>query len=87
MNKDTDSKNKNDFYFFTCPHCQGGVQVLKKDINCKIFRHGIYKDSNQIINPHASKVVCDELILNNKIYGCGRPIYFDGLNVTVCDYK
>ena len=25
----------------TCPHCQQFIEVL--ELNCKIFRHGIYK--------------------------------------------
>ena len=34
----------NDFYSFVCPHCLNDITVYKNDLNCRIFRHGIYKD-------------------------------------------
>lgn len=30
-------------YIFMCPHCDGQIEVNKKNINCSIFRHGVYK--------------------------------------------
>jgi hypothetical protein len=56
-----------------CPHCNCYVEIL--ELNCKIFRHGIYKKNYQQINPHTSKIECDKLLLNNEIYGCGKPFY------------
>jgi hypothetical protein len=55
----------------TCPHCNN--QVLIEHLNCKIFRHGMLKSNNTQINPHASKIDCDDYINNNLIYGCGKP--------------
>jgi hypothetical protein len=54
-----------------CPHCND--QILIEQLNCKIFRHGIFKSNNIQINPHASKEECDNYITNNLIYGCGNP--------------
>lgn len=54
-----------------CPHCNLFIEIL--ELNCKIFRHGIYKNNNQQIPPHAKKDECDYLFTNNLIYGCGKP--------------
>lgn len=62
-----------DYIIVMCPNCCNYIQILKKDFNCKIFRHGIFIDSNKQIDPHLPKNECDELIKNNKIYGCGKP--------------
>jgi hypothetical protein len=73
-------------YSFPCPHCNFFVQVKKNDIACKIFRHGCYKKGMKNIPPHSSKEVCDRLVSENKIHGCGRPFKFDGRKVEKCGY-
>ena len=93
-----------------CPHCN--EPILIEQLNCKIFRHGVFtpldlkcrfystkigilnlqgcKSTNQQIEPHLSKDKCDELILNNLIYGCGKPFKIisndDNFKVEICDY-
>ena len=47
-----------------CPHCKSYIYILKKEINCKIFRHGVYKSNNKQINPHMKKEECDYLSRN-----------------------
>ena len=32
-----------------CPHCKSYIYILKKEINCKIFRHGVDKSNNKQI--------------------------------------
>ena len=54
-----------------CPHC--GEYVIIEQINCAIFRHGVFKSDMSQINPHLPKLDCDNLIENNLIYGCGKP--------------
>ena len=80
-----------DFYHFNCPHCNKDIVVHKKELNCQIFRCGIYKNSFQQINPHLPKQDCDKLVLENKIYGCAKPFEILKINtkllVTKCDYK
>ena len=51
---------KNGSYYFQCPHqdCKLLIEVKKKEINCKIFRHGIYKDNYKILDPHLKKEEC-----------------------------
>jgi hypothetical protein len=58
-------------FIVICPNCKD--YVIIKEINCKIFRHAILKESGEQINPHSSKEECDFFINNNLIYGCGSP--------------
>ena len=71
-----------------CPHCNS--QVIIEQLNCKIFRHGIFKKTNKQINPHATKIECDNYINNNLIYGCGKPFKINIVNniykTEICDY-
>lgn len=56
-----------------CPHCNIYIQVKNEYFNCKIFRCGIYKNNFSQINPHMKKELCEQLIKNKLIYGCGKP--------------
>lgn len=71
-----------------CPHCQLFVEIV--ELNCRIFRHGVYKSTGKQINPHAAKSECDKLVAKNLIYGCGKPFKVDitdsKITVSVCDY-
>lgn len=62
-----------DFFEVTCPHCHGTVIIQKNEVNCRIFRHGVYKVNNEPVPPHAPKVECDRLVEQSLIFGCGRP--------------
>ena len=64
-----------DVYIFKCPNCSDYIIVAENELNCKIFRHGVYKDTNNFdqMDPHSSKKVCDTVVENDKIYGCGKP--------------
>jgi len=79
-----------DFILIKCPHCLGNIQVLLKDFNCKIFRHGVFKTNFKQINPHLEKSKCDELVAKNLIYGCGKPYKLIFKNkkweCIICDY-
>lgn len=69
-----------------CPHCT--EPILIEALNCGIFRHGVYIASGEQMDPHASKEVCDALVADKKIYGCGKPfrVANDTLEATMCDY-
>jgi hypothetical protein len=67
-----------------CPHCGGGIEIM--ELNCKIFRHGQYKDGKQL-EPHASKSQCDKLSFENLIHGCGKPFKIVSGNAIKCDYE
>jgi len=80
-------KEKN-LYYFLCPHEDCGllIEVPKNEINCKIFRHAVYKDNLKPIHPHSDKITCEGLKNSNKVFGCGKPFIFDGEKVEKCDY-
>lgn len=76
---------------FQCPHCYDFIHVKVPEINCTIFRHGVYKHNYEQINPHESKENCDRLYENKEIYGCGRPFRIIKLDnhlfkVEICGY-
>lgn len=64
-------EKETDFIYVYCPHCESMCQI--EQINCGIFRHGVYKSNNQPIPPHASIDMCKQLLDQNLIYGCGKP--------------
>jgi hypothetical protein len=67
----------------TCPHCQ--VPIIILELNCRIFRHGVFIDTSQQIPPHLSKIECEKI--KEKIYGCGKPFRINNENIAViCDY-
>ena len=68
-----------------CPHCL--ELILIDQLNCRIFRHGLFKHNYEQIPPHAPKNDCDTWKEKDLIYGCGKPfkINEDG-TITICDY-
>ena len=74
-----------------CPHCDLMVQTDIKEINCKIFRHGISKHNYEQIDSHLSKAQCDEYKAQNLIYGCGKPYELVKIgnkwHAIKCEYK
>lgn len=79
-----------DFYIFQCPHCNCYIQCHKNDIACTIFRHAVYKNTFQQINPHTPKQECDRLFQNGLVFGCGKPFKFHyssaGNYIATCEY-
>ena len=72
-----------------CPHCKD--PILIQELNCGIFRHGIYKHNGQQIDPHAKKEICDQLIANDLIFGCGKPFQIlyqldSTFKIVICEY-
>jgi len=66
-----------------CPHCFLFVEII--ELNCKIFRHGVYKDTVQQMDPHTPKDICDKVV--NLIYGCGKPFKINDSGIAeICDY-
>ena len=72
-----------------CPHCEDYLEIIS--INCGIFRHAVYKNNCQM-DPHASQQECEKAILNQSIFGCGKPFRVHkptnetDLKVEPCDY-
>ena len=74
------------FLIFPCPHCEQYITVAKNEINCKIFRHGVFKNDFNQMNPHEKKEKCDQFSQNDTIYGCGKPFRIENNKVEICDY-
>ena len=68
----------------SCPHCDIMIEVI--EINCAIFRCGIYKENGQQVEPHLSKYLCDALKENDKIWGCGKPFQLVNGQLVKCEY-
>ena len=79
-------------FTFECPHCQGQVIVGQNEINCGIFRHGVYKSNLHPIHPHLPKHKCDRLVSSGLIYGCAKPFRVsviqpnNEIKIEICDY-
>jgi hypothetical protein len=73
-----------------CPHCNE-IRFIEQ-INCGIFRDGIFKHNLEQIPPHSSKDDCDKFIRENSIIGCGKPFrIYEEVNskkfiIEKCDY-
>lgn len=74
--------------FANCPHCDLLVEIV--EMNCKIFRCGVYRTDFVQIPQHLSKEECEKLIENRLIWGCGKPFTLVKINgewcAVACDY-
>jgi len=75
-----------DTFIFECPQCAELLTVERKDVNCRVFRHGVYKSTLQAIDPHTPKDECERLMSEGRIYGCGKPFFFDGVVAKKSDW-
>ncbi len=78
--------------YITCPHCDGIFIVKSSDVNCRIFRHFVFKNTFQQLDPHAPKAECDRVVQEELGWGCAKPIELqpDGVGgwiPTKCSYK
>ena len=79
-----------EYIVIKCPHCNDEIFIFLNELNCKIFRHGIYKNNYQQIDSHANKEECDDLKTKDLIIGCGKPFQIEIMNhhyiAVICDY-
>ena len=69
----------------TCPHCDLFVWI--EEINCRIFRHAVYKHNGEPIHPHSPQIECEALVREDKVFGCAKPFRLNSLNEPeICDY-
>ena len=77
--------------FFNCPNCDIEIIVHKTELNCRIFRHAVYKDTFIQVDPHLPEILCNKLIEENKVIGCCKPfeIIIENKNFVAvkCKYK
>jgi len=77
-----------------CPHCK--YPILIEQLNCRIFRHGVFKIDGNQIDPHSPKELCDYYVKNGLILGCSKPFKIisnqhstnndDQFIAVICDY-
>eukprot|EP00931_Biecheleriopsis_adriatica_P067038 TRINITY_DN41246_c0_g1_i1.p1 TRINITY_DN41246_c0_g1~~TRINITY_DN41246_c0_g1_i1.p1 ORF type:complete len:208 (+),score=27.97 TRINITY_DN41246_c0_g1_i1:47-670(+) len=70
------------YWLVLCPHegCSQWFRVDASDVNCTIFRHGVYKDTGRMLPPHARQQECEDAISRGALYGCGKPVRFNPWN-------
>lgn len=59
--------------YIQCPHCDDYLMLNENHLNCRIFRHGVFKSTLKPINPHATREICEQLKKTDQIFGCGKP--------------
>ena len=84
-------KHNEDFLQIECPHCLHQIIIMKNEINCAIFRHGVLKKNGVQMSPHLEKRICDELVRQDLIYGCGKHFKLvkndkNEVVPVICDY-
>jgi hypothetical protein len=68
-----------------CPHCEQHIEII--ELNCRIFRCGILKQTNIQIDAHLNENECTRLKKNDLIYGCGKPFQIlEDNTVVMCGY-
>ena len=67
-----------------CPHCHQHLWI--EEINCGIFRCGLYKETFEQLPPHLKENECTRVREEGLIYGCAKPFRYDGKDVTICEY-
>ena len=80
-----------DLLIFQCPNCFDFIQVLRNELNCKIFRHACNKQTFQCVNSHLSLNDCENLKKSDTVYGCIKPFMIvqlshDKYKVQCCGY-
>jgi hypothetical protein len=51
------------------------ITVHVSDVNCQVFRHAVYKDTGETVNPYASQQKLNMLLQTNQVYGCAKPFW------------
>ena len=87
--KEDDENEKIINILLTCPNCNDFVLIEK--LNCRIFRHGVFKMSGKQVYQHSTKEQCEIYITKNLIYGCGKPFNVikdvsGNFTTEICDY-
>jgi hypothetical protein len=55
--------------FVRCPYCHIDIEIL--EVNCGIFRCGIFKDTGEQLPSHLSEEGCE--LAKPFVWGCTRP--------------
>ena len=55
-----------------CPHCNDFILI--EELNCCIFRHGVFIKNNKQMDQHASEELCNYYIKKKKYMVVGNHI-------------
>jgi len=76
-----------DYIIINCPHCQESIIIYKNEINCRIFRHAVFKHNDEPVNPHLSESDCENLVATGQVFGCCKPFQLNDQNIPeICGY-
>ncbi len=82
--------NPNQDLEFNCPHCNDFIIVNINEINCGIFRHAVFKENMNPINPHETQINCEDFVQKKLVFGCAKPFQItkqeDKYVITICGY-
>ena len=67
-----------------CPNCNQFAII--EQLNCAIFRFGIFNSNYEQIPPHLEREKCLELVRERLIYGCGQPFKIVENKAEKCDW-
>ena len=75
---------------FICPHCFEPFVVHNTELNCRIIRHFVFRNFEQL-DPHASKEECDRVVREQLGFGCALPVELIAdmngkWSACICDY-
>jgi hypothetical protein len=65
-----------------CPTCGIAIEIV--EVNCAVFRCGVYKHNGEQIDPHLPKEQCDAI--KGAIYGCASPFKLVNGKLEKCGY-
>ena len=74
-----DNNKETNEFIITCPHCKEYIMIEK--INCGIFRHAIFKENGNQVDPHLPKSNCEILLKENLVIGCCKPFQIIKKNI------
>jgi len=76
-----------DYFIVNCPHCNESIIIYRNEINCRIFRHAVFRASGEPVNPHLPQQDCERLVASSEVYGCCKPFLLNADNVPeICYY-
>lgn len=73
-------------FLVKCPNPKCDLVIIVEELNCCIFRCGIFKETYQQIPPHLTKIDCLDLVERGLIYGCATPFRVVSHKAEICDY-
>ena len=78
---------EDNYIIIECPHCYQTIFIYKHELNCHIFRCGVYKNTGENIHPHLDQLSCENLFQSGTVYGCCKPFIINNENkAEICDY-